>query len=162
VKSGVLFGVFDLLHAGHLRYLQAARHYVGHLTVYVISDAVAAAYKRRPVIDERQRLELVAGLAVVDEALLADFRSHVDLENADHYIVSECLRGRPLSYVPDHRLDDVIYLPYSTEISTSEIIERCQGRLSDAVGTVSSQTCDRTEQWSVARKSGKTRQSREA
>lgn len=62
-------GVFDLLHAGHLRYLRHARSRGGQLVVGVATDAIAWHSKRkRPVVPEEERLELVRSLRCVDEA----------------------------------------------------------------------------------------------
>lgn len=62
-------GVFDLFHIGHLRYLQYARTQGTHLMVAVTPEAmVIARKKKRPVIEEAQRLEMVRGAACVDAA----------------------------------------------------------------------------------------------
>jgi rfaE bifunctional protein nucleotidyltransferase chain/domain len=61
-------GCFDVLHAGHVRYLQGARA-LGHLLVVGInSDRQVARLKGqgRPLLPERDRAELVASLEVVD------------------------------------------------------------------------------------------------
>lgn len=67
-------GVFDLLHVGHVRYLQAARAMADLLVVAVNSDASTRAYKGpdRPMIPEAERAELVAALACVDLVLVFD------------------------------------------------------------------------------------------
>jgi rfaE bifunctional protein nucleotidyltransferase chain/domain len=67
-------GVFDLLHVGHVRYLQAARELADVLVVAVNSDASTRAYKGpgRPVVNEAERAELVAALACVDHVLVFD------------------------------------------------------------------------------------------
>jgi rfaE bifunctional protein nucleotidyltransferase chain/domain len=61
-------GHFDLLHVGHLRYLQAARTLGDVLVVGVNDDAVTTARKgpARPILPEAERAELLAGLACVD------------------------------------------------------------------------------------------------
>lgn len=61
-------GHFDLLHVGHLRYLQAARTLGDVLVVGVNDDAITTARKgpSRPVLPEGERAELLAGLACVD------------------------------------------------------------------------------------------------
>jgi rfaE bifunctional protein nucleotidyltransferase chain/domain len=65
-------GVFDLLHVGHVRYLEAAKRLAGKLVVAINSDASTRAYKGpdRPVIPEAERLELVTALRCVDAAFL--------------------------------------------------------------------------------------------
>jgi rfaE bifunctional protein nucleotidyltransferase chain/domain len=64
-------GVFDLLHAGHVRHL-AARAEGGLLAVAVHSDPAAKKLKGddRPLLTERARAALVAALAAVDYAVM--------------------------------------------------------------------------------------------
>lgn len=67
-------GCFDLLHIGHLRYLEEARALGDYLVVAVNSDASVRHIKgpHRPVVDEKARSELVAGLHCVDCVVLFD------------------------------------------------------------------------------------------
>jgi rfaE bifunctional protein nucleotidyltransferase chain/domain len=67
-------GVFDLLHVGHVRYLEGARALADVLVVAVNSDASTRAYKGpdRPIIPEAERAELVAALACTDAVLVFD------------------------------------------------------------------------------------------
>ncbi len=73
-KLTVVFanGVFDLLHVGHVRYLQAARALGDKLLVAVNSDASTRRLKGegRPVIPQAERLELLEALACTDAVLL--------------------------------------------------------------------------------------------
>ena len=65
-------GVFDLLHVGHVRYLQAAAAEADRLVVAVNGDASVRRLKGegRPVLDERARAELVAALRGVDYVVI--------------------------------------------------------------------------------------------
>ncbi len=65
-------GCFDLLHVGHLRFLEGARAQGDLLFVAVNSDASVRRQKGpgRPILSARQRAELLAGLAVVDFVLI--------------------------------------------------------------------------------------------
>ena len=65
-------GLFDILHVGHLRYLEGARLEADILVVAINSDASARRLKgpSRPVVPEKERAELVAGFSCVDHALL--------------------------------------------------------------------------------------------
>jgi rfaE bifunctional protein nucleotidyltransferase chain/domain len=65
-------GCFDLLHIGHLRYLQAAKALGDVLIVAVNADASVRGLKGdlRPVVSETDRAELIAGLACVDFTLI--------------------------------------------------------------------------------------------
>ena len=69
-------GAFDLLHVGHLRYLEAAKSLVrgGLLFVGVNSDASVRLAKGegRPIVPERERAELIAALRCVDYVVLFD------------------------------------------------------------------------------------------
>ncbi len=65
-------GVFDLLHVGHVRYLEGARALADRLVVAVNSDASTRAMKGpgRPIVPEDERAELLAALACTDVVLL--------------------------------------------------------------------------------------------
>lgn len=65
-------GVFDLLHVGHVRYLQAAKTLADKLVVAVNSDASTRAYKgpSRPIIPEGERVELLEALRCTDLVFL--------------------------------------------------------------------------------------------
>jgi rfaE bifunctional protein nucleotidyltransferase chain/domain len=67
-------GAFDLLHVGHVRYLQAAKELTrgGVLIAGVNTDRSVRASKgpKRPIVPERERAELVAALACVDYVVL--------------------------------------------------------------------------------------------
>src|ERR1044072_3017952 len=67
-------GVFDLLHPGPVRYLQAARREGDALIVGVNSDRSVRAIKGpgRPLVPEAERAELVAALACVDAVVIFD------------------------------------------------------------------------------------------
>ena len=65
-------GIFDLLHVGHVRYLEAAKREAAVLVVGINSDSSARHLKGpgRPVMDERGRAELVAALEAVDSVVI--------------------------------------------------------------------------------------------
>jgi rfaE bifunctional protein nucleotidyltransferase chain/domain len=65
-------GLFDLLHVGHLRYLEGAAREADVLVVAINSDDSARALKgpNRPIVSERERAELVAGLRCVDYVVI--------------------------------------------------------------------------------------------
>jgi rfaE bifunctional protein nucleotidyltransferase chain/domain len=70
-------GAFDLLHVGHVRYLEAARALGDFLIVGVNSDASVRLSKGdgRPILPEAERLEIIAALECVDAAVLFDEKS---------------------------------------------------------------------------------------
>ncbi len=67
-------GVFDLLHPGHLRYLQRARQLGDALIVGINSDRSVRTIKGpdRPITPEQERAEVVAALASVDAVVIFD------------------------------------------------------------------------------------------
>jgi D-glycero-beta-D-manno-heptose 1-phosphate adenylyltransferase len=91
-------GCFDLLHVGHVRYLQAAAKEADRLVVAVNDDRSATALKGpgRPIIAAVDRAELVAGLRGVDyvtvfsdtnvERLLALLKPDVHCKGTDYSI----------------------------------------------------------------------------
>ncbi len=89
-------GCFDVLHAGHVRYLEAARKEGDVLVVGVNSDATVRDLKGagRPILDEKARARLVAALRAVDyviifsetsvEVLLEELRPDVHAKGTDY------------------------------------------------------------------------------
>jgi rfaE bifunctional protein nucleotidyltransferase chain/domain len=76
-------GVFDLLHPGHVRYLEEARGLGNALIVGVNSDRSVRRNKgdERPVVPEGERAELLAALRCVDMVVVFD-------EETPHAIIS--------------------------------------------------------------------------
>lgn len=74
-------GVFDILHPGHLRYLQAARRHGDVLIVGLNSDASVRRNKgpSRPINPEHERAELLAALACVDGVSIFDADTPADI-----------------------------------------------------------------------------------
>ena len=93
-------GCFDLLHAGHVRYLQGARALGEALVVALNGDDSVRALKGpdRPINDERDRAEVIAGLACVDfvtifheprvTAVITKVRPHVYAKGGDYTVES--------------------------------------------------------------------------
>jgi rfaE bifunctional protein nucleotidyltransferase chain/domain len=74
-------GVFDLLHPGHVRYLQAARAHGDLLIVGLNSDASVRRNKgpERPINPEHERAEVLAALACVDAVSIFDDETPADI-----------------------------------------------------------------------------------
>ena len=74
-------GAFDLLHVGHVRYLEAARAQGQFLVVGVNSDRSVRSAKGagRPILPEAERAEIVAALRCVDAVVIFDEDSPADL-----------------------------------------------------------------------------------
>jgi FAD synthetase len=63
-------GVFDILHPGHLHYLNEAKKLGDELVVVVARDSTARRLKRDPVVPEESRRQMVEALKPVDMAVL--------------------------------------------------------------------------------------------
>jgi D-glycero-beta-D-manno-heptose 1-phosphate adenylyltransferase len=124
-------GVFDLLHPGHVRYLQKARALGDRLIVGVNSDRSVRGNKGddRPIVPELERAEIVASLACVDAAVVFDevtplilitaIEPDVLVKGADwaeHAIV-----GRE---VVESRGGRVVRMPVESGYSTTSLVER--------------------------------------
>src|SRR6186997_432598 len=77
-------GTFDILHIGHVRYLEAARALGDILVVGINSDASVRGYKGpgRPVIPQEERAEIVASLRAVDYVTIFDEPTAIHLVEA--------------------------------------------------------------------------------
>jgi rfaE bifunctional protein nucleotidyltransferase chain/domain len=67
-------GAFDLLHVGHIRYLEGAKREADRLVVAINSDASVRGLKgpTRPILAEADRAELVDALRAVDYVVIFD------------------------------------------------------------------------------------------
>ena len=66
----MIMGTFDIIHPGHLFYLSEAKKYGDRLIVVVARDNNSEAFKgKKPMHNERERLEAVRTLKIVDEAI---------------------------------------------------------------------------------------------
>ncbi|MGE3728647.1 MAG: adenylyltransferase/cytidyltransferase family protein [Candidatus Sericytochromatia bacterium] len=126
-------GCFDLLHIGHVRYLQAAKQQGTHLIIGVNSDRSVSAIKgpTRPLNSEMDRAEVLAALACTD------FVTLFDQDTADQLITAV----QPDLYLKagDYTLEtlperetliklgiEVAFMPFFQGHSTTGLIARLQ------------------------------------
>jgi rfaE bifunctional protein nucleotidyltransferase chain/domain len=131
LRVGFTCGAFDLLHAGHVDYLQRARALCDRLLVAVNSDASIRGYKDplRPLIAQDQRLQVVAALAAVDAVTLLDdvrpaslierLRPDLYIKGGDYSV--EKLRSRT---AVEAYGGQAVVIPIKIAASTSSILER--------------------------------------
>ena len=83
MRKIVATGTFDILHPGHLFYLEESRKLGDELWVIVARER-NVVHKPRPIVPEEQRLKMISGLRCVDHALLGDledmFRPIADID----------------------------------------------------------------------------------
>ena len=96
----VATGVFDIIHPGHIEFLEEAKKLGDSLIVIVASDEMTKEKKRCPIIPERQRLKVVGSLKGVDKAILGDQR--------DIFVPILEIRPDIIALGKDQDFDDVI------------------------------------------------------
>ena len=128
-------GVFDLLHPGHLRYLQQSRELGDALVVGVNSDRSVRAIKgpSRPVTPELERAEILAALSCVDvvvlfdedtpSALITRLRPDVLVKGADW-----TGRDIPGQDIVENRGGRIVLAPFESGYSTTNIIDTIRKR----------------------------------
>lgn len=128
-------GVFDLFHAGHVNLLRRAQALGDRLVIIVNGDALTASYKRPPVLSEGDRLAVVSACRYVDHAEISNDYSVREPVLRHH--VTKIVHGDDWdaeSYKRQIRCDDfflqengveLVLVPYTPGISTSEIIRSC-------------------------------------
>ena len=72
-------GTFDILHPGHLLYLEEAKKLGDELFVIVARDVTVKKRKRTPIIPEEQRLKMISALKMVDKAMLGSEKDMYEL-----------------------------------------------------------------------------------
>lgn len=135
VKVVLTFGVWDLLHIGHVRFLTAARALGDHLVVGVPTDEVVEKDKGcKPVIRFPERIEMVRSLHVVDDALSYDELGFLGLIEWTCPCVlavggdwGDEPRHRDAVAAVERRGGKVVRLPRTPGVSTSAIIKRIRG-----------------------------------
>ena len=101
-------GVFDIIHPGHISYLEQARSYGDELIVVVANDDTVRRGKHEPITPESMRARIVGALKPVDKAIVG---GHGDILDTVRYV-------RP----------DVIVLGYDQKFDVEEL----QRKLADA------------------------------
>ena len=128
-------GNFDLLHVGHVRYLQGAKALGGKLVVAINSDESVRALKGegRPVMPAEERAEIVAALGDVDavvifseldvRALIREIRPDIQAKGTDYTVESVPERDAVAEYG-----GRVAIVGDPKDHSTSEILRSRLGR----------------------------------
>lgn len=124
-------GCFDIIHAGHVRYLAAARELGDCLIVGLNSDASVRRLKgpSRPVNSEADRAEVLAALAAVDyvvifddataEGLCREIRPDIYVKGGDY-----CLARLPEAGIVDSYGGRTVLIPEVPGRSSSKIIDK--------------------------------------
>ena len=128
-------GVFDILHVGHVRYLEQARSLGDALVVAINSDASVRELKGagRPLINQDERAEILAALRSVNyvsvfddvspRSLIADLLPDVLVKGGDYAL--DGIHGREEVEAGGGR---VVSLPFVEGVSSSALIERMRDK----------------------------------
>jgi D-beta-D-heptose 7-phosphate kinase/D-beta-D-heptose 1-phosphate adenosyltransferase len=123
-------GCFDLLHIGHIRYLEKARTLGDILVVGVNSDASVRILKgpKRPILPDKERAEILSGLGCVDYItifnepdplkLITSLHPHVLVKGGD-WKKEQIVGGE----VVERSGGRVVIIPFVKGTSTSNLIE---------------------------------------
>lgn len=126
-------GVFDILHPGHVRYLQQARAFGDALIVGLNADASVRRNKgpHRPINEQNERAEILAALECVDAVIVFDQDTPADIIRAiqPDFLVKgadwpeDTIVGRD---TVEKRGGTVVRIPVERGFSTTAIIQKIQ------------------------------------
>jgi len=129
-KTVYTYGVWDLLHSGHIRLLQKANEFGDVLIVGVVKDKAVRKKKGkdRPIRSEYERLAVIKALKMVDHAILQD---EFDPSNEMRTIgkINVLVKGDDWDYIPGTEAIEemggmLIKLKYTDGISTSDTVKK--------------------------------------
>jgi D-glycero-D-manno-heptose 1,7-bisphosphate phosphatase len=130
-KVGITNGVFDILHAGHVQYLEAAKKECDILIVSLNTDRAVRKYKDpgRPLVPQKQRALVVAALSCVDYVTFHGerrMRKTLETLRPTYYIKGGDYKPEQLTSrdVVERCGGKALILPLKPGISTTSIIDR--------------------------------------
>ncbi len=130
---GILMGVFDMFHIGHLKLIRNANNYCDYLRVCVLSDELVYKFKQKyPVIPLEERMEILAAIKGVDEvvAITDDPSRLIEYERRpfDCFFSGDDYRGNEYWEYERKELNklgaDIVFFPYTQVQSTTMIREK--------------------------------------
>jgi D-beta-D-heptose 7-phosphate kinase / D-beta-D-heptose 1-phosphate adenosyltransferase len=122
-------GCFDILHVGHVRYLEQSRALGTRLVVGVNSDASVRRLKglSRPINCQQDRAQVLKALRCVDEVVIFDEDTPYELIR----LLRPDIVTKGGDYLPEevvgYGLSKVVVLPYTDGRSTTRILQHARG-----------------------------------
>ena len=142
--------VGDLFHAGHIELLKAARAHGDWLVVGVLGDETAKSYKRLPIMTLAERVAVVEACRYVDE-VIAGAPFEVDEAFLNEHDIATVVHGDDLSpqaakavYGAAVAAGKLRYVPRTTAISTTDLIQRVIDRSAPDIRSACATTEDPT------------------
>ena len=130
-KVGFTSGSFDIVHGGHISYLEKAKEKCDILIVAVNSDLSVQSYKGpdRPIVPQKYRLMLLAGLECVDYVFMFDERrnrTNLEVIKPSYYIKAGDYKPEELtsSDAVEKYGGEIMLLPLEEGLSTTALIEK--------------------------------------
>ncbi len=127
--TGYTQGTFDLFHVGHLRLLQRAKSQCDWLIVGVNDDALVEEYKhKKTIIPIWERIEIIKAIRCVDEVVITHTLDKTEMHKQLQFqklFIGDDWKGNQRWADTEKEMQllnvDVIYLPYTKGVSTSQI-----------------------------------------
>jgi cytidyltransferase-like protein len=135
MKRVYIDGVFDLFHRGHLESLIKSKNAYNNpenttLIVGVVSDKDCESYKRLPIINEIDRIEIIKHIKLVDEVIFPcplivtkDFIKQYNIDLVVHGFSNDADREKQKSFFENIK-DHFKEIEYYSKISTTDIIKK--------------------------------------
>lgn len=131
---GYTTGVFDMFHIGHLNILKRAREQCDYLIVGVTTDELCLSQKKKmPVINERDRIEIIRAIRYVNEAVFQEDmnkRRAIEKYHVDVVFVGSDWKGTPAWNQYEREFAElgcrVVYFDYTKGISSTQLREHLQ------------------------------------
>jgi choline-phosphate cytidylyltransferase len=133
-KRVYIDGIFDLFHIGHLESFKKSRKFFDntYLIVGVISDKDAKNYKRKPIIREKDRYEIIRNLRLVDLVIedaplimTENFMKEYNIDLVVHGFANENdLEKQKEFFKIPIEMDKFKTIEYYKELSTTDIINK--------------------------------------
>ncbi|MBQ1406592.1 MAG: adenylyltransferase/cytidyltransferase family protein [Eubacterium sp.] len=135
-KVGLLMGVFDMYHIGHLNLIKRAKEQCEFLRIAVLSDELVMKFKQKyPVIPLDERMEILRSVRYVDEVVpiyddpsrLIEFdrRPFDCFFSGDDYSENEYWKWEKNEL--RKRGSDIVFFPYTESQSSTKIREKIKG-----------------------------------
>lgn len=130
MKKVITYGTFDLFHIGHLNILRRAKELGDYLIVAVSSDRFNLVEKNKVCqISDTDRMEIVKAIRYVDEVILEDNWDQkaydVQAYGVDVFVMGDDWKGK-FDFLNEYC--DVVYLPRTEGISTTQLKEEIKDR----------------------------------
>ena len=128
-------GIFDLFHEGHYLHFKKIKDYFDEpifLMVGIIDDRSATKYKRKPIMNEDKRYNVVDSCIYVDKTIITnmliinkDFMEKFEIDYVVHgFISKEDINKQSKFFELPRKLNKFISIDYNEGVSTSSILEK--------------------------------------